>query len=90
MNSITQHIPGFADSGQQPDRAEFSTLEELERIPFVARWKTPPDGATFYRFSKSDRHLMAELNSGSTFWVVGYLADADSVDLPTWRAPSVA
>lgn len=39
--NIVQHIPSFVD-GVEPASGEFETLEELERVPFVARWKVPP------------------------------------------------
>lgn len=84
MNEIVEHVPNFVDTGDEPRRrAEFSTLEELERVPFVERWKT---GKDFVRFSKSDNCLMAELSTPpiGEFWVVGFLSDPTAVDLPQW------
>jgi hypothetical protein len=90
-NEIKQHIPTFVDTDRDPpDRAEFSTLAELEAIPFVARWKMNADGDTFHRFSKSENCLMAELNGGRDFWVVGFIADPDAVNLPIWMPPKTA
>jgi hypothetical protein len=79
---ITQHIPGFVDTRKPPQEGEFTTLAELEAIPFVARWKDED----LQRFSVSDgRYLMAEMNDGN-FWVVGYLSGG-TPDLPVWKAP---
>jgi hypothetical protein len=36
--TIHQHIPTFVE-GAERQRAEFETREELERVPWVARWK---------------------------------------------------
>lgn len=81
MNHIRQHIPAFV-SGIEPREAYFNTLEELMQVPFVACWSD----TSVARFSKSERHLMAEMKDGK-FWVVGYLKDAAAVDLPVWVAP---
>lgn len=86
MNQITQHIPTFVDYREAHPQAEFITLAELEAVPFVAKWKDRPH---FLRFSKSRNALMAEFSpsdekpSGS-YWVVGFLGDPTSVDIPEW------
>lgn len=81
---IKQHIPGFVDV--DPQSGEFSTLEELLAIPFVARWSKDHN---FLRYSKSRELLMVELSPtksdpAGSHWVLGYLSDPTSVDLPQW------
>jgi hypothetical protein len=83
VNEIIQHIPGFVDIGDGPvPRADFSTLEELLAVPFVARWKD--EG--FIKWSKSDDLLMVEFwdKGEDKQWVVGRLKDPTAVDLPEW------
>ena len=82
MNEITQHIPSFVETRAPPTSCEFQTLAELEAIPFVKAWKENPN---FVRFSLSDDCLMAEMVG--EFWVVGYLKDPSSIDLPQWKRP---
>jgi len=87
MNEIVQHIPAFVETmGEPPPRAAFSTLAELEAVPFVARWKTR---AAFIRYSKSDNVLMAEYGPTEkepvgSHWVIGFIRDISSVELPQW------
>ena len=83
MNEIIQHIPGFVDIGDGPVlRADFSTLEELLAVPFVARWKDK----SFIKWSKCDDRLMVEFwdKGEDKQWVVGRLKDPSAVDLPEW------
>jgi hypothetical protein len=81
---IKQHIPNWADI--EPGSGEFSTLEELLAVPFVASWKEAPN---FLRYSKSKNMLMVELaptksEPDGSHWVLGYLSDPQAVDLPQW------
>jgi len=70
MNKFTQYIPGFArDDRDEPFSAEFEALEELLNIPHVKRWSKDRD---FNYYALSDKHyLMAVLNDGFEWWVVG-------------------
>jgi len=87
MNRITQHIPSFVETRDDSRKSgEFTTLEELFAVPFVAKWETEPN---FLKWSKSDTCLMAEFSPSEekpagTHWVVGFLKDPSSVDLPYW------
>ncbi len=92
---ISRHIPAAArDDDYVPEIAEFSNLEELKSIPWVASWITDP---TFKQlsFSPPERKcgclhaafLMAELKD--SFWVLGYMdADPTMLGLPEWVAPA--
>jgi len=74
------HIPNCVDIDKPPDVA-FDTLEELLSIPRIKQWKDKP---SFYRYSIADNNtLMAELNSGYEWWVIGYVYGL--VDLPRWE-----
>lgn len=89
MNQITQYLPAYVETmGEPAPCAEFKTVAELEAIPFVARWKVSADGNEFHRFSLSENCLMAELNGGRNFHVVGFIKHPSALDLPTWTAPA--
>jgi hypothetical protein len=59
---------------------EFNTLEELLAIPWVKSFSVHK---TFYRYSVSDYHLMAEYRGGREWWVIGQLKNND-IGLPKW------
>lgn len=77
------HIPAFMDVEPLPD-APYETIEELLKHQRVASWSTDPG---FYRYSLCDGHrLMAELDGGKKWWVIGYLSDPPPPDaLPVWK-----
>jgi hypothetical protein len=87
MSKVVQHVPGCVDIDPEDiERAEFNTQEELLAIPWIARWA---EKKNFHRFSisksKIDNHLMAELDEGRVWWVVGYLSDREHLSLPIWK-----
>lgn len=83
MNRFTQHIPTFVDYREDKTPSfEFETTEQLLAHEWVAVHKTRKG---FDRFVKSDRYLMTESNDGFSWWVIGYLEDPSSVDLPQWQ-----
>lgn len=82
-NSIRQHIPNFV-TGVDPEEGTFTTLDELEALPFVARAIATPG---FLRLSKNENRLMLELSMpppNGEYWVLGYIERPDEVDLPQW------
>lgn len=81
MNTIVQHVPAFVEIGEEPRRAEFSSLSELMAISWVAQWA---DNADFHRFAQSDGLLIVERAKGRSWWVVGRLVEP-VVGLPTWK-----
>jgi hypothetical protein len=83
MSTITQHRPAYV-TGFENEVVAFTTTAELLAIAFVAGFRSL-DG--FYRYSVSRNRqlmLMAELDGGRKWWVVGYL-DTDCPDLPDWQ-----
>lgn len=86
MIAFKQHIPAFVD-GQEPVETVVESQDELLALPCVSAWRA--EGNRFHRFSLADdRYLMAELNGGQEFWVVGYiLGGRDRLSLPTWVKP---
>lgn len=82
MNSILQYRPAFFE-GFKNERADFDTVEELMKVPFVKGFS---EDENFFRFSVSGDHLLAEFRNGDEWWVVGTLKEP--VDgLPEWREP---
>ena len=76
---VTQHIPTFIDIDS--GRVEVQTLDDVFRLPWVARWTTKGP----VTWMRSDELLMAVYPS--EFWVVAYVDPASALDpLPTWRA----
>jgi hypothetical protein len=51
---IQQHVPSFFE-GFTPECAGFETLEELERVPFVARWSAPREPPRPHRVLSWDK-----------------------------------
>lgn len=82
MNKITQHIPTFVDYREPAPSYEFNSIEELLAMPFV---NEHAQNNKFYRFSISGHHLMAERDNGGWWWVVGYIAEPNRINLPEWK-----
>jgi len=63
---------------------EFATQDDLLKHDDVKRWS---DEDTFSHFAMSHNHLMAILDDGYTWWLVGYLTLATKglIDLPKWE-----
>ena len=76
---IRQHIPNFVD-GFKPKTMKFDDAEELKDIEFVKRWSENKD---FFKYSLSDNYLMAEINEGTGWYVIGRIeGDLGNLDLP--------
>lgn len=82
MGRIRHHIPMWAADMMPPDRLEgrYANLQELLEVPFVKHWAEHKD---FYRFSYEDNCLLAELDGGFSWWVVGHF-NAIPDGLPRW------
>jgi len=88
---ITQYFPNFV-SGFEPEIVKFDDAEELKEIEFVKRWS---DDDEFLKYSISEDdfyhsygycHLMAELDNGKKWFVVGKITgDVNKLDLPKWE-----
>lgn len=80
MNKVKRHIPSFC-SAIPKEEENFSNLDELFSIEWISIWTRVNN---FYRFSKSKDLLIAELNKGNNWWVIGYIKYPELVDLPEW------
>ncbi len=84
-NHFQLHIPTFVEIDKNSERIAFRSLGELLAIEDVAFWSRRQN---FHQFSIADAPahptLMAELDEGYYWWVIGYL-DRD-VALPRWVA----
>ena len=78
-------------SGYEPENSIFQNQQELLNISFVKSWAKYPD---FYRYSISNNEnyggkamLMAELDGGKKWYVIGYLNEEDvrALELPEWK-----
>jgi hypothetical protein len=79
-----QHIPAFCE-GFDPQIAEVNSTEELLELNSVSQWRY--NFKDFYRYSIDDNHLMAELDEGRKWYVVGYVRG--NVELPKWEKKRV-
>lgn len=80
-NIFRQHIPNFVDV-DPPDPIPFTTTEELLGLEVVQRYI----GEKHSHFAISENMLMEVSNGGKNWWVVGYIAKPDLVNLPKWVA----
>ena len=97
MPIIKQHMPNYVSI--DPKEAEFETLEDLMNVEFVKRWTDNRWGDDFHQFSISHddwmvrsghedyMHLMAELDGGKKWYVVGYIygSSPEEIGLPEWK-----
>jgi hypothetical protein len=83
MNKFIRHIPNFVDVDDRSvfDPVEFEATEDLLNIPVVKGWLEQVD---FSHFAMSDEHLMAILDDGFHWWVVGRVEKPERIDLPRW------
>lgn len=73
-----KHLPGSVDGVRT--KWEVNTLEEVLALDYIKRWSDKPN---FYMWAKDDNTLMALLDGGKVWWVIGY-ADF-KLDLPEWK-----
>lgn len=81
MNKLHHHIPTFVDWREPYPSSEFSTTDELLSLDVVRRYAELPK---FSHFAMHDNALIAVLDDGFHWWVVGHVADPAGVDLPEW------
>jgi hypothetical protein len=84
LAKIREHIPGFADMGQEPLCFDFETTDELLEVPIVKRWNKPMGNHQFSHYTLHKNALMAVHDDGFHWWVVGFIDDLSAVDLPEW------
>ena len=80
MNWFMQHIPNFVEA-DKPQKIPFETTEELLNLEIVKRYGQQPD---FSHFALSGNLLMEISNGGLSWWVIGYIGDPTTVNLPQW------
>lgn len=89
--SVHRYRPAFF-SGFEDEYAEASSRDELLAIPWIRQWA---EGDGFHRFSVTDcitgtrglvRQVMAEVNGGLDWYVVGTIMSDETFGLPTWEA----
>lgn len=80
MNTFTQHIPRYVDG--TPKSLNFETTDDLLSLDGVHQY-TNDKG--FSHFAISDNCLMSISNDGFNWWVVGYIKDVSSINLPKWE-----
>ncbi len=98
MNHVAQHVPNFVEMRRHDRKfSEFKTTEELLAIDWIASWadscidpvfcKSPP---TWDLDAPRDRWMLMvdgfehRHPEKPWWWVIGYLEDGESVNLPVW------
>lgn len=86
MATIRRYYPAFVDTDDPRIPFEFTNIADLLSIPWVAHWTEAPGFEGFVKARDEERtHLMAVLDDGFSWWVIGYLTNAQSVPLPIWK-----
>ena len=85
VNKLIRHIPTWIESSNtEPVASIFHTEDDLKSISFVKRFIESKD---FFQLSISGLHLMAEMDKGRQWYVIGLL-EKDLPDLPRWNSKS--
>ena len=95
-NHFKKYTPLFFEGFDEED-FYFDTLEELLSNDLVANWTRNPfdliNGIKparpyeeFHKFSMSENKLMAELEEGYEWWIVGFIKYPERLNLPGWKA----
>lgn len=83
MNRFKQHIPNFVDV-DKPEWIAFETTKDLVGLEVVKRYEKRNK---LSHFVLSDNCLMVISDDGFYWWVVGYIEDPTTVNLPQWKGP---
>jgi hypothetical protein len=81
MATFRPHVPAFFDISEPPPATEFATTAQLLAIDRVARYRKKRG---FSHFAMEDECLLAVLDDGHDWWVIGTVSDPSAVDLPKW------
>ena len=82
MPRARQHIPDMVElKDVKPQMAQYSSLQQLLELPWVAQWKNQKK---FHRFCRSDRGdlLMVENEDGTWWWTVAIVMAKTINELP--------
>ena len=82
MNWFIQYIPDFVDVHKRPKKIPFETKEDLLNLEIMKKYEKQPD---FSHFALEDNRLMGIFEDGFLWWVIGYIDDPLSVDIPQWE-----
>lgn len=82
MNSFRQHIPAYVEM-DRPAPIPFATTGDLLALDVVQRYRASSDGP-FSHFAMDDNTLMVISAEGFHWWVVGFIAHPEEIDLPRW------
>ena len=81
-NKFFEYIPTIVhDRGKERTVIEFDTTNELLSHEFFVKHANKPDHTGF---AKSGNHILHITQEGFFWWVLGAVADIDSVDFPEW------
>lgn len=82
MNRLRQYCPS-RDCSKVASTA-FDTTDDMLAISWVDSWRTHPG---FHRFSLDGKLIVAELEGGKSWRVVGFVRDPSRIDLPKFTRP---
>jgi hypothetical protein len=85
VNHFRQRIPGGMDISIPVEEFDFGTLSELTESDIVKRFLSIKDDSYL---AMSGRCLMVISDDGNHWWVIGYIFDPSSIDLPLWECPT--
>jgi len=84
VNHFRQRTPGGVDPSLCLEEFDFGTLSELTESDIVKRFMKIKDDSFLVM---SDKCLMVISDGGYHWWVIGYISDPSSIDLPIWEGP---
>jgi hypothetical protein len=87
---IRQYRPAFV-TGFDNETSYFSSVEDLQKIPWVANFAEPIGGGLAFDgfFHGDQKTLMAVYGNNKEWWVVGFAdVDLSALGIPKWTAPA--
>ena len=83
MNKIVQYVPSFFEGFESKER-HFETIQDLLDIDFVKIYSINTNGEPdyyFYRYALFDNYLIAEINDGRQYHIIGEIDDISNLNL---------
>ena len=83
MHKIKKRVPNYCSFGKM-EEVEFSTIPDLEKIPFVKRW-IDADGFKNLSISsqRKGRNLLMVDKTDGSYWAIGWIS-REFGSLPEW------
>lgn len=73
-------------TGHPEEFATYSTREELLSVSWIHPWQTGHTKDRFHQWSRSENHLVAELDGGGVWFVVAVIDPETPQDwFPEWK-----